>query len=667
MSYIYGADALPFLITGKTPVQISAAIMGKMRIFIRRFVLNLKRSLKATSERNWIENTRAVGFIYDVKEAERILKKYPAVHDSIMREAEKAISGYTDIPGFGERSIQFNGSADIWCEEPYAHRMLCRLDFLRPLVRAHILSPGRSDYASSIERLLIDWNNIHLTHRHWDSVDEAIRILILLETVSLVGNDLSNEAFLAGIKSIVRAAWSVEKNRTRTGNHLIYEGLALYFAGNCLHNYFRSSHWRKLGSEILEETMRLQVLNDGMNAELCTSYHLITGTNFIKAWVLAQKRDGSFSKEHIDRLRKMALQASRLQATDGGFFSLGDSDRMAGSSREENEARAFAQLGTFLQSPDDSQKPHDLEYEFLLADCDVSSLIDDKIADESASSEAGGYHIFSAQDGSKLIFDAGPFGLSGASHHGHADSLSFAVHLPDCRFLVDPGAFSYVDYRARSYARSTSAHNTVRIDGQNSSEVSGGFTFGRGADAELIEKKDLSFGVILTAEHDGYTRLSNPVIHRRSLIWLYEMPLCFIVIDHFEGTGKHLADLNFHGEIGWKVIAESNERIIWQFEDKSIIQSAHSNCPVQLDVLQGVKEPEWQGWVSPVLGQYKPAPVLVQKLEFKQPIDIVNIFCRVDQGDPELQIVQKDQHIELEGRFAVRWKWAGERLEVEMD
>ena len=67
----------------------------------------------------------------------------------------------------------------------------------------------------------------------------------------------------------------------------------------------------------------------------------------------------------------------------------------------------------------------------------------------------------------------------------------------------------------RSYFRSTIAHNTVELDGQNQSSEGGPFLWLRHANAREIDVQDIGDAAEWTAEHDGYLSLDPPARHRR--------------------------------------------------------------------------------------------------------------------------------------------------------
>src|SRR5215510_2737476 len=108
--------------------------------------------------------------------------------------------------------------------------------------------------------------------------------------------------------------------------------------------------------------------------------------------------------------------------------------------------------------------------------------------------------------------------------HGHADALSFTLSAAGLPILVDPGTFAYhTERRWRDYFRGTSAHNTLRVDGEDQSIAAGNFLWLQHAHAQVESLESTADSVRMVASHDGYERLKDPVRHRRT--WLYRRDL----------------------------------------------------------------------------------------------------------------------------------------------
>ncbi len=91
--------------------------------------------------------------------------------------------------------------------------------------------------------------------------------------------------------------------------------------------------------------------------------------------------------------------------------------------------------------------------------------------------------------------DGGPHGYLSIAAHAHADALSVEVRYGGVDILADPGTYCYHgEPEWRSYFRSTIAHNTVELDGQNQSGDGGPFLWLRHANGRETGVRDAGDG-----------------------------------------------------------------------------------------------------------------------------------------------------------------------------
>jgi hypothetical protein len=124
------------------------------------------------------------------------------------------------------------------------------------------------------------------------------------------------------------------------------------------------------------------------------------------------------------------------------------------------------------------------------------------------------------RDANYLLFDCGPHG-SLACGHAHADALSIDVAANGRTVLVDPGTYTYTGSKdARDWFRGSHAHNTVTVDNESSSEPGGPFSWKTMARCSLekwISEDRFDF---VSGQHDGFTRLADPVTVKREILFL---------------------------------------------------------------------------------------------------------------------------------------------------
>jgi hypothetical protein len=172
--------------------------------------------------------------------------------------------------------------------------------------------------------------------------------------------------------------------------------------------------------------------------------------------------------------------------------------------------------------------------------------------------------------------------------------------------IVDPGTYCYQGDRSlRDHFRSTWAHNTVRVDGEDQSQMLGPFLWGRRA-----RPRPLAWAVgpgwqYFEGEHDGYAR--RGVTHRRSAV--YVAAGYWIVIDWLLGTGRHELSATF--QLGEGMSAEGGGDGVFTDEGGRSVRIA-SWLPegVRQEIVEGRETPP-AGWVSPGFGLRRPAPALI--------------------------------------------------------
>lgn len=94
-------------------------------------------------------------------------------------------------------------------------------------------------------------------------------------------------------------------------------------------------------------------------------------------------------------------------------------------------------------------------------------------------------------------------------------------------------------------------HNTVTVDGESQNNIHKEelWDFSRDAIPKVlnwVSNNDLD---LVTAVHNGYSRLQNPVIHQRSFIF-DKINEKWLIKDTFTGEGCHSFEWFFHFDVG---------------------------------------------------------------------------------------------------------------------
>jgi uncharacterized heparinase superfamily protein len=124
--------------------------------------------------------------------------------------------------------------------------------------------------------------------------------------------------------------------------------------------------------------------------------------------------------------------------------------------------------------------------------------------------------------------------------------------------LCDPGTGCYTrDLETRNRFRSTAAHNTVSVDGEEQNRIPAGpvgfFSLGNQARVSQIETDPAA--ARFWASHFGYE--DRGVVQTRSVEWT--SPNRIQIKDQFSGKDHHDLAVHFHAGPGWTVAAAKSE------------------------------------------------------------------------------------------------------------
>ena len=227
--------------------------------------------------------------------------------------------------------------------------------------------------------------------------------------------------------------------------------------------------------------------------------------------------------------------------------------------------------------------------------------------------EASGYVRLQSGPFSAL-FDAAEIGPSYLPGHGHADALSLEVSVDGRRFLTNGGTSSYDIGAVRAGERSTAAHATLEIDGQNSSEVWSSFRVGRRArpfDVSATEEGDV---LSAAASHDGYRWLPGKPVHRRQVV---ASPTSLVIQDTVTGGGNHIVIARFPLHPSVAIVAE--EPGGWQLVSAGgrVVRVRVRGCSEC--VVEG-------GYYAPTFGQRMARPVLTWRHSGRFPLNVETRF-----------------------------------------
>lgn len=303
------------------------------------------------------------------------------------------------------------------------------------------------------------------------------------------------------------------------GNHLFANAKALTFVGAYLQGK-EADYFLDLGLKLLDKELKEQFLADGAHFELSPMYHEILLWDLLELIDLAKTSNNYSLMLHLNYWVAIAEKAlcwlSSMLHPDKEISFFND-----------------AAIGIAAKPKDIFSYANKLGIKYLRAE---SVLV--------TNYESGYSRV--QNDNYTLIFDHANVGPDYLPGHAHADTLSFELSVGLQRFFVNSGTSLYGVSNERLRQRATSAHNTVAVCEQNSSEVWSGFRVARRAYAKLLKVEQNASSVVLSASHDGYKRLKPKVIHTRT-IEAKEAEI--IITDSLSHHSKAVFNLHIHPDV----------------------------------------------------------------------------------------------------------------------
>ncbi|MEZ0610044.1 heparinase II/III family protein [Fibrella sp. WM1] len=249
------------------------------------------------------------------------------------------------------------------------------------------------------------------------------------------------------------------------GNHLLENACALLIMAV----HFRQQIWFRKAANLLRAELNEQILSDGGHYERSPVYHQLLTDRLLDVYETRHAQLYRADTTLIDLVKeKVCLMLGWLEAIT---FRNGDVPMVNDSAYGVAPSTAqLCQRATYLNLQ----------------------------ATPVALGESG-YRMLTTPR-LECFIDIGPVGPDHQPGHAHADTFSWVLYADNQPVIVDPGTSTYLIGPRRDWERSTEAHNTVTVAGQNSSEVWGGFRVGRRATVEVLTDTPTQ----VVARHDGY-------------------------------------------------------------------------------------------------------------------------------------------------------------------
>ena len=477
-----------------------------------------------------------------------------------------------------------------------------------------VLAKWRNDEqaANTLKELIDDWTKSNPVGIGvgWHSYPVSRRIVNWLQAGSLASDAFNWDG--GGFRklwtqSLFQQARYLEDHLEvdLSGNHLLANGKALFFAGVFWGNAVGAC-WREKGLLLLWDGLKEQILEDGGQYERSPMYQAIVLQDYLEVIHLLHVEGQQTPTWVRDKLILVANALFSMLHPDGGISLFADA--AFGIAYEPLDILAAAEHLLEVPGRWSGTAPGPFS-SIVQVPSGPAASASNSCACQSSLAATGYFSLCNGQEGDKLIVDGKPMGPDHLPAHGHCSLFSFELSIARERFIVDSGVQEYEAGPWRDFWRSTRAHNTVSVDGAEQSEIWASFRVGQRTRLLGYTYSQQNSSAIFVGLHSGFAGQRQFTPHRRFIAALPNRR--WVVVDEVFGTGNHTIQSFIHFAPGTECQVE-NQFVIVRSPSREMrlspmLENMGSGAGVKW--IQGQTEPV-QGWYAPEFGTAFPNPVV---------------------------------------------------------
>ncbi len=423
-------------------------------------------------------------------------------------------------------------------------------------------------------------------------------------------------------------------------NHRIGELVGLFVA-SAGWGFPESQIWNKYAQKKLESEILKQHSVNGINKEEAFGYALCVADLLLLAFIVGKKSAHPLSRNFKESLYKILSYIYHATDSFGNSPNYGDSDDSFAFNLEpcvDLVSSLLTSAAIIFRQPvfKTKSKGFDLKNQFYFGNEGkriFDSLKTKKSKPKSAFYPQEGHFYLKDSLHQKEIYvhlNAAKLGYLSIAAHGHADALSFCLNYDGLPIFIDPGTFTYFgDSKWRKYFWGTSAHNSLTVDEEDQAKQAGPALHMSPYHCRILNLKEGSDVISISAEHDGYRRLG--VIHQRKIIFAKKNGR-LTIFDRVIKKGKkeRLFFVFFHLHPAIKIIKTKKNNQFWLSQSKMKNEKIFITLDPKFEVkiFKG-NDSVPLGWYSESFGRKIPSPTFIcqikntEKFNFKTIIEIL--------------------------------------------
>lgn len=412
--------------------------------------------------------------------------------------------------------------------------MFHRLGYLQDLVVAYVISEDKK-YIEHLNRFLKLYLEKNLESEEnspfsWRTIDVGIRLINLMRIDELLNvlelDSVIDQKVLKAHKTYLYN--NLEIKRSLSNWSTIESSAILMYA-----LYTKDLEIFAEVYEFFEHTLKLQILDDGLQWEQSFMYHHEVFIRVLQVIQSLKAHEKTIPTQLMNYSIKMATASEKISRVNQTQSNFGDSDY------EDMSAILFASSKILNVPLVNFDKETELFDYLLTFDTQKISGKIEKNIEKYELKEAGLSIIKDYDKMDNFMFSNGPLG----GGHGHDDYLHFEYMVDGNDFLVDSGRYTYYESEgSRLYYKKPTSHNTITLNNKSYNEHTSSWEskkVGTPINEKSIHGEKISY---FEGGHFGYSNESLKYINRKII---YTKNRKVLIIDSYKGDTNEMLNAHF--------------------------------------------------------------------------------------------------------------------------
>jgi hypothetical protein len=483
-----------------------------------------------------------------------------------------------------------------------------RFYWARPLAEAY--QATRDDkYVRAFVELTSDWIAKHplekRDRRHpvytswrgfpWLDIQTGIRADVICKVFPIL---VHGEAFTPEFLGVLLASLYDHQVKTeklpmgKIHNKAIFEQRGFINVAHTFPEFADSRRWMGLALERTRENFLAQTTGDGVQREWSFGYNLAVLRDAVDIMRRMEAIGVPVPEDYRDRVRKMYDYIFAIATPELAGPMFGDASRSVTTSKDRSRLSLYSTLMEATELLDDPKYAA------------RAKLIPENLPTQTSwpFSEAGMY-VLRDRWGPEQIYFALHCSPKGISSHDQSDNGTFELYAYGQWLMPDSGFYTYGhDPEGRRWHRQTSVHQTLTLDGRQSSI----------AGKHLLWKTSPRDDVVCV-ENASYKQLN----HRRT-IWFVDNAF-FVLLDEAIGDAPGALELHFQLAPGDVEIDASRHRAVTKYSRANVLVWSDPKAPITMS--------EEEGWFAWKYGHRKPRTALRYRHSQSAPAAFLTVLC----------------------------------------